>query len=169
MLDFFVENPNYNLIFAPHVVLFKRHVRHKGYLPDKYRKIANILIDTGSAASTDMTYILNSDIYLGDVSSQVYEFLLEPRPVIHLNAHHVDWQDDPYYLHFTLGQVVDDVEQQLGTALERTFDTHAQYLDEQRRVFAYTYYTETDSTAAQRGADAIARFLSKPAATDNAV
>ena len=64
--------------------------------------------------------------------------------------------------------MVDDVEQQLGPALQRAFDTHAQYLDEQRRVFAYTYYNETDSTAAQRGADAIARFLSKPAATDTA-
>lgn len=167
VLDFFVENPSYNLIFAPHVVLFKRHVRHKGYLPKKYRKIPNILIDTGSEASTDMTYILNSDIYLGDVSSQVYEFLLEPRPCIHLNAHHVDWQGDPNYLHFTLGQVVDDIEQQLGPALERAFDTHEQYLAEQQRVFAYTYYTQADSTAAQRGADAIARFLCEPA-TSNA-
>jgi hypothetical protein len=168
VLDFFVENPGYNLIFAPHVVLFKRHIRHKGYLPDKYRRIPNILIDTGSAASTDMTYILNSDIYLGDVSSQVYEFLLEPRPCIHLNAHHVDWQGDPNYLHFTLGQVVDDVVQQLGPALERAFDTHEQYLNEQQRMFAYTFYTEADSTAAQRGADAIARFLSKPATSDSA-
>ena len=162
VLDFFVENPNYNLIFAPHVVLFKRHVRHKGYLPDKYRKMPNILIDTGSAASTDMTYMLNSDIYLGDVSSQVYEFLLELRPCIFLNAHHVEWQDDPNYLHFTLGQVVDNVEQELGPALERAFATHEQYLNEQQRTFAYTFYTEADSTAAQRGADAIARFLSEP-------
>lgn len=162
VLDFFAENPNYNLIFAPHVVLFKRRVRHRGYLPDKYRKIPNILIDTGSAASTDMTYILNSDIYLGDVSSQVYEFLLELRPCIFLNAHHVDWQGDPNYLHFTLGQVVDDVEQQLGPALERAFDTHEQYLNEQQRTFDYTFYKEADSTAAQRGADAIAHFLTKP-------
>lgn len=168
VLDFFVDNPAYNLIFAPHVVLFKRHIRHKGYLPDKYRKLPNILIDTGSAASTDMSYILNSDIYLGDVSSQVYEFLLEPRPCIHLNAHHVDWQDDPNYLHFTLGQVVDDVEQQLGPALKRAFDTHEQYLDGQQRAFAYTFHTEADSTAAQRGADAIARFLSEPATSDSA-
>ena len=162
VLDFFVENPNYNLIFAPHVVLFKRRVRHRGYLPDKYRKVPYILIDTGSAASTDMTYMLNSDIYLGDVSSQVYEFLLELRPCIFLNAHHVEWQDDPNYLHFTLGQVVDNVEQELGPALERAFETHEQYLNEQQRTFAYTIFTEADSTAAQRGADAIARFLSEP-------
>ena len=71
VFDFFVENSNYNLIFAPHVVLFKRFIRHKGFLPKKYYDTPNILIDTGSQASADMTYMLNSDIYLGDVSSQV--------------------------------------------------------------------------------------------------
>ena len=161
VLDFFAENSNYNLIFAPHVVLFKRFVRHMGYLPKKYHGIPNILIDTGSQASADMTYILNSDIYLGDVSSQVYEFLLEPRPCIHLNGHHVDWQGNPNYFHFTLGQVVDDVRNELGPAIERAFETHKLYLDEQRRAFAYTFYSEPDSTAAQRGADVIARFLSE--------
>jgi CDP-glycerol glycerophosphotransferase (TagB/SpsB family) len=169
VLDFFAENPGYNLIFAPHVVLFKRYVRHKGYLPGKYRQIPNILVDTGSSASSDMTYMLNSDIYLGDVSSQVYEFLLEPRPCIHLNGHHVDWKNDPYYYHFTLGQVVEDVEKQLGTALAQAFDTHAAYLDEQRRAFAYTFHTQADSTAAQRGADAIARFLSERGASSASV
>jgi hypothetical protein len=169
VLDFFAENSNYNLIFAPHVVLFKRFVRHKGYLPKKYHGIPNILIDTGSQASADMTYILNSDIYLGDVSSQVYEFLLESRPCIHLNGHHVDWQDDPNYFHFTLGQVVDDVGNELGPAIERAFETHKLYLDEQRRAFAYTFYSEPDSTAAQRGADAIARFLSEADASSASV
>jgi hypothetical protein len=85
VLNFFAKNSNYNLIFASHVVLFKRFVRHKGFLPKKYRGFPNILIDTGSQASADMTYMLNSDIYLGDVSGQVYEFLLEPRPCIHLS------------------------------------------------------------------------------------
>jgi len=169
VLDFFAENSKYNVIFAPHVVLFKRFVRHKAYLPKKYHGIPNILIDTGSQASADMTYILNSDIYLGDVSSQVYEFLLEPRPCIHLNGHRADWQGDPNYFHFTLGQVVDDVEKELGPAIERAFETHKLYLDEQRRAFAYTFYSEPDSTAAQRGADAIAGFLSKPIASSDSV
>ncbi len=161
VLDFFVENSNYNLIFAPHVVLFKRFIRHKGFLPKKYYDTPNILIDTGSQASADMTYMLNSDIYLGDVSSQVYEFMLEPRPCIHLNGHHADWQGNTNYFHFTLGQVVDDVAKELGPAIERAFETHGQYLDTQRRAFAYTFHTEEDSTAAQRGADAIARFLAE--------
>jgi hypothetical protein len=169
VLDFFVDNPNYNLIFAPHVVLFKRFVRHGGFLPKKYRNVPNILIDTGSQASSDMTYILNSDIYLGDVSSQVYEFLLEPRPCIHLSGHGAKWQGDPNYFHFTFGQVVEDVEKELGPALERAFETHKDFLDVQRHAFEYTFRTEADSTAAERGADAIAKFLSEPAADSDSV
>ena len=33
VLDFFVEHPDYNLIFAPHVMLFKRSKRHQAFLP----------------------------------------------------------------------------------------------------------------------------------------
>jgi hypothetical protein len=164
VLEFFANNPDYNLIFAPHVVLFKRYARHKGYLPAKYRSIPNLLIDTGSQASADMTYMLNSDIYLGDVSSQVYEFLLEPRPCIHLNGHHVEWESDPYYFHFKLGQVVDDVEKQLRPALEDAFSSHDRYVGVQRRAFAYTFHTQSDNNAAERGADAIAEFLTRPRA-----
>ena len=162
VLDFFAGNQNYNLIFAPHVVLFKRNRRHYGFLPKKYYRIANILIDTDSTALSDMTYLLAADMYLGDVSSQVYEFLLNPRPCIFLNAHAVQWQGNPYYSHWTLGQVVDDVVTELPLALENATRTHPQFLSKQREAFTYTFRVEGDSTAAERGADAIARFLISP-------
>ena len=108
-----------------------------------------------------MTYMRAADIYLGDVSSQVYEFLLEPRPCVYLNGHGVDWRDDPHYFHWTLGQVVDNVAEDLGPALDRAAETHASYRDAQQTAFDYTFRTEPDSTAAQRGARAIATFLSR--------
>lgn len=160
VLDFFVANPDYNLIFAPHVVLFARRWRHRAWLPRRYANAPNILIDTGSAALADMTYMLAADIYLGDVSSQVYEFLMEPRPCIFLNAHKVPWTDNPYYAHWHLGQVIDDLPSGLGPALARACQTHGQFLPRQRAAFALTFYEEPTTTAAQRGADAIARFLS---------
>lgn len=159
VLDFFVANPNYNLILAPHVVLFARRWRHGAWVPRRYKGVSNILIDTGSAALSDMTYMLAADIYLGDVSSQIYEFLLEPRPCIFLNAHKVAWQDNPYYAHWRFGQVIEDVPRNLGPALAAASETHAQFLPEQRAGFAYTFHEEPGSTAAQRGADAIADFL----------
>jgi len=138
-------------------------------LPRKYSRLPNIHIDKGSPASADMTYMLAADIYLGDVSSQVYEFLLdssqvyefllEPRPCIFLNPHGVDWEDDPSYAHWKLGQVVYNVRRQLGGAIDRALSTHAEYLPKQREAFEYTFRTEPDSTAAERGAHAIAGFL----------
>jgi hypothetical protein len=109
-----------------------------------------------------MTYMLAADIYLGDVSSQVYEFLLQPRPCIFLNGHRVMWRDNPYYCHWTLGQVVDDVQTNLRPALEKAFISHSHFLPQQRGAFAYTFRMESDCTAAQRGADVIARFLRSP-------
>ena len=159
VLDHFLANPAWNLIFAPHVVLFRRHRRHGAVLPKRYRKAPNILIDTGSERLADMSYIRAADLYLGDVSSQVYEFLEEPRPCIFLNAHGVPWQDNPFYLHWTLGQVVERVEPGLGEALAAAFASHPSFLPRQRELFAYTFHDEPGSTAAERGAEAIARFV----------
>ncbi|MDH3660461.1 MAG: hypothetical protein OEU92_10610 [Alphaproteobacteria bacterium] len=165
---FFKDNRDYNLIFAPHVVLFKRRWRHGAKLPRGYRRCPNILIDTGSTASVDMTYMRAADIYLGDVSSQVYEFLLEPRPCIFLNAHKVDWQHDPHYQHFALGQVVDDVEGGLEPALLRAFSSHAAFRPKQEAAIAYTFYDEPGSTAVERGVDALCHFVDSLATAEPA-
>jgi hypothetical protein len=159
VLDFFAEHTEWNLVFAPHVVLFKRRRRHRAHMPGRYYRFPNIHIDLGSVASTDMTYMLASDIYLGDVSSQVYEFLLKPRPCIFLNGHRIQWEDNPFYYHWSLGQVVDDVYPSLEMALEKAFETHDNFLSRQKEAFAYTFYSEPGSTAAQRGARAIAEFV----------
>ena len=159
ILEWFLHHREFNLIFAPHVVLFKRRIRHGAFLPGKYRLAPNIHVDTGSSASVDMTYMLAADIYLGDVSSQVYEFLLEPRPCIFLNGHHVAWQGNPSYQHWRLGQVVENVESELIDALKQAFKTHSGYIKRQREAFAYAFYSEPETTAAERGARAIADFL----------
>jgi len=159
VLEYFFKSREFNLIFAPHVVLFKRRKRHGASLPWKYRWAPNIHIDTGSSASIDMTYMLAADIYLGDVSSQIYEFLLEPRPCIFLNGHHIAWQDNPAYYHWSLGQVVENIDTELEQALKQAFTTHPQYLERQQRAFTYTFYNEPGTTAAERGAKAIAEFL----------
>ena len=55
-----------------------------------------IRVDLGSPASTDMRYTLPSDVYLGDASSQVYEFLIKPRHCIFrsLLAQSIVWHRD---------------------------------------------------------------------------
>ena len=161
VLDFFAAHPEYNLIFAPHLVLFKRRLRHGAFLPRRYRRVANIHVDLGSSASVDMSYLRAADIYLGDVSSQVYEFLLQPRPCIFLNAHAIDWTDNPAYAHWPLGQVVDRVEPDLHQALQQAGAAQERYRSRQEQAFAYTFYHEPGVSAAALGARAIAAFLAR--------
>ena len=107
MLAGFAQDPSMNLIVAPHVKLFRRR---REALRGRWRarSTANVLVDPGSDRSVDMSYAAASDIYVGDVSSQVYEFLANPRPCVFLNAHGIDWRDDPSFAHWHLGDVVDD-------------------------------------------------------------
>lgn len=158
VMEFFQKHQEYNLILAPHVVLFKRKRRHDAKDPQRYFGLPNVYIDLGSDASISMTYTLSADIYLGDVSSQVYEFLVKPRPCIFLNAHNIKWKDNPYYFHWNLGQVINNVDE-LGRALEQAQKLQLAYEKRQIEVFNYTFFDEDGSTAAERGAKAIAEFL----------
>jgi hypothetical protein len=161
ILDYFAHSDRYNLIFAPHLKLFGQARRFGARLPPRYRHCDNIHVDTGSPASADMTYTLLADLYLGDVSSQVYEFLWRPRPCIFLNAHAVDWRNDPDYAHWHLGPVLTQA-RDLSDALHEAWRTHSAYLPRQRAALADTFdLTQTGS--ASRAARAIGEFLKIPA------
>src|SRR3546814_13919965 len=68
----------------------------------------------GSERSIDMSYTGSADLYLGDVSSQVAEYLYRPRPCVFLNAQGVDWQEDPNYRFWSLGPVIRSEERRVG-------------------------------------------------------
>ncbi len=166
ILDYFISSNDYNLIFAPHVLLFRRswHFSSEGGLPrktpavpDRVRRATNILVDTGSMASVDMTYTRAADIYLGDVSSQVYEFLYNPRPCIFLNPAGIDWQGDDHFRFWHTGQVVESPDGLHG-ALEDARANPARYRQQQERAFAEAFDL-TDTPSALRTANAIAGFL----------
>jgi hypothetical protein len=166
VLDWFIANPHYNLIFAPHVMLFKRRlalslehaaIRRRRALPARFRTAPNILIDLDSDALYDMRYTRAADIYLGDVSSQVYEFLVTPRPCLFLNAHGAAWRDDPNYAMWRSGPVLDDAGG-LGHALTQAIENHAQYRPAQIELAAATF-DRAQEPAAPRAAAAIARAL----------
>jgi len=162
VLDFFYASKDYNLIFAPHVLLFKRGWGRGANLPGTYRDAENVRLDLASRYSSDMTYLRSGDIYLGDVSSQVYEFVEAPRPCVFLNGHGFD-PTDPSYAHWAFGPVIDDISR-LGDALDEARDNHAAYAPAQRERFAYTFETG-DAPASVRGADIIAEFVA-PGRTD---
>ena len=170
VLDFFAASREYNLIFAPHVRLFDGE---RGRLPAalrRYQGLPNIHLDTGSYRSIDMSYVLAADLYLGDVSSQVSEFLVRPRPCVFLNAHRVTWQDSPDYRFWQLGPVVDDLAT-LGDTLASARARHADWLPQQRDYFRESFGVEPGpegqraaAEALAGTADAIARYLQGPRA-----
>ena len=166
VLDFFVGNPDYNLIFAPHVMLFERklvisidkmRLDWPGTLDAKYRDAPNIHVDLGSAASTDMSYTQAADIYLGDVSSQIYEFLLRPRPCAFINAHRCDFTGDPNYAHWAAGPVIDGPAQ-LAATLATAATVHRRFRAVQTGMFKSSIdLTEIPSSV--RATNAVRAFL----------
>jgi hypothetical protein len=78
-----------------------------------------------------MRYTLGADIYCGDVSSQVYEFLVEPKPCVFLNAHGADWHNDPNYPMWRLGEVASTPEEAVQM-IARSKDVHPRFVELQR-------------------------------------
>jgi CDP-glycerol glycerophosphotransferase (TagB/SpsB family) len=170
VLDWFVEHDDHHLIFAPHVMLFERpfvltidklRVDRPGRIEERYLRAPNIHIDLGSRASTTMAYTQRADIYLGDASSQVYEFLLRPRPCIFLNPHGLPWEGDPNFAHWRAGPVIGGVSE-LGAALETAHAQHdSRYAAVQRELFDASFDLD-DEPSSVRAARAVARFAGLP-------
>ena len=169
VLDWFVAHPEYNLIFAPHAMLFERPVTvslsppsldRPGRLRRCWREAPNIHIDVDSPRLSDMSHTRAADLYLGDVSSQLYEFLLTPRPALFLNSHDVEWEGDLNYAHWRAGPVIDSPAQ-LETGLAEALATHDRYRAEQERLFA-TSIQLTDEPSAERAARAVLASLGQP-------
>jgi hypothetical protein len=162
VLEYFAASKDWNLIFAPHIRMFDRHDSAALAMLEKFRSIPNLLIDTGSDASIDMTYTQGVDLYLGDVSSQIAEFMIRPRPCLFINSNAAAWQDNPDYLFWEIGPVIDNVNT-LGAALADAVATHGQWIVRQREYFRATFDAAPDAIghSAADGAAAIAAFLER--------
>ena len=171
VLDWFAARDDYHLIFAPHVMLFERpcvvsidrlRVDWAGRIAEHYLRVPHIHIDLGSRASTTMTYTNRADIYLGDASSQVYEFLVRPRPCVFLNPRKLSWRGDPNFAHWRAGAVIESAAD-LGTALARASTDHATtYRTVQQAMFDHSFHL-TEEPSALRAARALAEFAGLPA------
>ena len=147
LIESIAASGRFNLIFAPHVMLMQRRwtltlsppALARVPRPDPQSLASrSVLFDPGSPASADMSYTNLADIYVGDVSSQIYEFLLRPRPCLHLNAHGVEWQGNPDYAHWTTGPVIGPQDDILA-GLDAAIATFPQYRPVQEALFADTF------------------------------
>ncbi len=166
VLRAFAQDGRYLLVFAPHVMLLRRRFTvtiappaiARVPQPDSTARAApNILIDRGSAASADMRYTNAADLYIGDASSQVYEYLVRPRPCLFLDAHGVDWRGNADFRHWTAGPVLTHIDG-LMAAVDAAFASHGAYLPAQQALLDATF-SVTDVPAGRRGAAAIVAML----------
>jgi hypothetical protein len=156
VLSFFAESDVYNLVFAPHARLFKDSIYHDNIDIDKFRNCPNILIDTGSEKSVDMTYTRAADIYLGDVSSQVYEFIYhQRRPCVFLNPNKLDATKMSFWRFGPVIEQLDSIQYAISNA-EQDFEKI--YLAEQDKYLRLAISLETNPPS-KRGAKAIIQFL----------
>jgi len=139
---------SWNFIVAPHVKL-------EGG-PDIRSRSENVIIDRGSVRSIDMTYTQGASVYIGDGSSQVYEFLMRPRPCIFINAHRVNWRGSEQYAHFALGQVIESPED-LPAALGKAEAMQVQFEPVQLKSMECSIEI-SPVPASKRQADAILEF-----------
>jgi len=140
--------PGWNFVVAPHVKL-------RGG-PAVRSDAGHIVIDRGSTRSIDMSYTQAASIYIGDASSQVYEFIRTPRACIFLNFDRIDWRTDPAYAHWHLGQVIENADD-LPMALARAQELQPQYEPVQRRLSAASI-DQAEMPASERQAQAILAF-----------
>lgn len=157
VLDVFAANDRYNLIFAPHIRLFEAASTEERAAFKSFAENPRIHVDLGGPAAADMTYTRAADLYLGDVSSQVYEFLRAPKPCLFLNASGVDWRGDPSFHHWLYGPVLDGVDA-LIEAVDQAFAHHEDFRQAQRTGIAETFDI-TDEPASMRAARAIVERL----------
>jgi len=160
LIDHAAQTGEFNLIVAPHIKLFGRRPR---FLWRRWERLAvpdRVIVDLGSSRSLDMTYTLAADVYAGDVSSQLYEFLSEPKPCVFLNAHGIQWRDDRDFRNWHLGDVAETPAEAID-AIRNAFERHDIYRERQAERIAEV--RDVAPGAAARAAQAILSFLDRAA------
>ncbi|MEE4451368.1 glycosyl transferase [Novosphingobium resinovorum] len=157
LVEAVVADGRYNLVVAPHVRLARRWSAAKRRRWEALAVPGQVIVDLGSARCNDMTYTLGADLYVGDVSSQVYEFLVRPRPCLFVDAQGTDWQGSEDYAMWHFGEVIGPDADPVA-AIGRAFATHGAYVGWQRERMAYTIdgiAWEPDGTPTFRGRDPV--------------
>lgn len=152
----------FNLIVAPHVRMCDSRSRRLAVeaVLAPLARMPHVHVDLGSRRSIDMTYTDMADLYVGDVSSQVYEFLRRPRPCLFLDPGRTEWQQSEDYRHWHYGPVAQSSSDWVSE-IDRAFASHGDFRDVQISGFADTFDLDGHSPS-RRAAAAIAGFLGVP-------
>lgn len=156
VVDMLVAQQRFNVILAPHQRLFERDPEARALL-DAAARAGHVHVDSGSFAMVDGSYTRMADLYLGDTSSQIVEFLARPRPCVLLQSPNMAWRDANDEGYRDCGDVVSDPAA-IWTAIEAASARHGRYAAFQAD-FAAREMGDTSDAAPARAAAAIVEAL----------
>jgi hypothetical protein len=152
----FRAQQRYNLVFAPHVRAVENLSSTGRQELQALAVPGRIIVDLGSPDLFNMRYAQAADLYLGDMSSQLYEFIARPRPVAFINAHGVAWRDNPRYAGWHLGEVAEGAGDVMEI-IDRAFANHSSKVLRQEQAVMHAFGEYRGATA--RAADILMEYL----------
>lgn len=152
VVEMLARQERFNVILAPHQRLVEKAPEVRDVLAS-VAHLPHVHTDLDSFAMVDGSYMGAADVYLGDTSSQVVEYLIRPRPCLFLNAQGVDWRKTDDHGFWECGEVIDWMTD-LPAALDRVFGAHPRYEAVQRR-FAAEALGDASPEAPRRAARAV--------------
>ncbi|AUW57683.1 hypothetical protein C1T17_05760 [Sphingobium sp. SCG-1] len=153
IVEMLAEQSRFNVIIAPHQRLFEQDRKARAFL-DGFSSQRHMHEDSGSFAMVDGSYTRMADLYLGDSSSQIIEFLANPRPCVIADSPSMTWPSGDYQKCGDVVRTAEDIWPALMAASER----HSAYRDFQHSL-ALEALGNADEEAALRSARAILDLL----------
>lgn len=146
---------DWNVILAPHQRLMETEGVREALAA--VSDLPHVHVDTDSFAMVDGSYTAAADLYLGDTSSQILEYLVKPRPCLLLRPPGLRWRGAGSGDYWQCGEVVERIEV-LGGAIARAAADHARYRDAQTGLVTAAL-GDTSAAAPERAAAVILEAL----------
>ena len=150
-----LESKKYNIILSPHPLVNKWHFfdRIKLHFPKSER----LYKDWSSIHKVNFDYMKIADIYLGDVSSSIYEWLYFDKPMIFYNSHNIVWKNNPYYRFWNLGNIAANPEELL-VYLDKSINISDSFAKIRKETKEYVF-GDIDGKASYRTAAKLYNYL----------
>ena len=156
LLHSLIEQDRWNVIFAPHQRIVETDSSVRALI-DSLKTLPHIHAGLDGFAMVDGSYTGIADVYLGDTSSQILEFVAKPRPVVLLRPQELSWVEQDSGQYGLLGECVTRFEDILP-ALGRAADQLEKYREVQISYAGQTLGL-TGEAATQSAVDVINTYL----------
>ncbi|KAF2857067.1 hypothetical protein K470DRAFT_273603 [Piedraia hortae CBS 480.64] len=151
-----VARTDWNVILAPHQRLIEQAPDLREVLA-KVAGLTHVHCDLDSFAGVDGSYTAMADLYLGDTSSQLIEYLVRPRPAVLLDPAERDWRADPAFAMWHAGEVVRTLDD-LPAAIDGARAAHPRFAPVQQAI-AQAAAGDASGAGAARAAEVILAIL----------